>query len=109
MCLTNSRNFYFPVNFVEAIGCLKLIHFSKKSGLLSSSGSEILAFGSQCSANFQSILDCFIPKFKLKYDNLENIKTDGVNTVVFNLHEIKQLKIFLGHPVHLEFVSTVHL
>ena len=31
---------------------------------------------------------CF-EKFKLKYDNLENIKTDCVNTVVFNLHEIK--------------------
>ena len=62
-------------------------------------GSEILALGSQCSANFQLILDCFIPTFKLKYDDLENIKTDRVNTVVFNLHEIKQLKFFLRHPV----------
>ena len=57
-------------------------------------GSEILAFGSHYSANFQPILDCFIPKFKLKYDNLENIKTDRVNIVVFNLHQIKQLKFF---------------
>ena len=65
-----------------------------------STGSETLAFGSQCSANFQPILDCFIPKFKLKYDDLENIKTDRVNTVVFNLHEIKQLKFFLGNPVY---------
>ena len=68
--------------------------FFKKSGRLSSTGSEILAFSSQCSANFQPILDCFIPKFKLKYGDLENIKTDRVNTVVFNLHEIKQLKFF---------------
>ena len=44
--------------------------------------------------NFQPILDCFIPEFKLKYDELENIKTDRVNTVVFNLYEIQQLKFF---------------
>ena len=63
---------------------LKLIHFSKKSGRLSLTGSKILAFGSQCSANCQLILDCFTPKFKLKhaYDDLQNIKTDRVNTVL---------------------------
>ena len=49
--------------------------------------------------NFQPILDYFIAKFKLKYDGLENIKTDRVNTVVFNLLQIKQSKFFLGHPV----------
>ena len=57
-------------------------------------GSEILTFGSNCSANFQPILDCFIPKFKLEYDDLENIKTDCVNTVLFNLHQIKRLKFY---------------
>ena len=71
----------------------------EKSGRLSLTGSKILVFGSQCSTNFQPVLDCFIPKFKLKYDDLENIKTDRVNTVVFNLHEIKQLKYFGGYPV----------
>ena len=73
-------------SFVLSILCLplKLKHFSEKSGRLSSTGSEILAFGSQCSANFQPILDCFMSKFKLKYDTLENVKTDRVNTVVFN-------------------------
>ena len=81
-------------------GCLKLVHFSKKSGRLSSTGSEILNFGSHCLANFQPILDCFIPKFKLEYDDLENIKTASVSTVVFNLHQIKRLKFFLGHPVN---------
>ena len=53
-------------------------------------GFEILAFGSHCSANFQPILDCFSLKFKLKYDNLENIKADRVNRVVFNLYQISQ-------------------
>ena len=81
-------------------GCLKLIHFSKKSGRLSSTGSKILTFGSHCSAICQLILDCFIPKFKFRYDHLKNMKTDRVDTVVFNLHQIKQLKFILGHPVY---------
>ena len=38
--------------------------------------------------------ELFIPKFRLKYDNLENVETDHVNTVIFNLHEINQLKFF---------------
>ena len=88
-----------PIFSKNGTWCLKLIHFSKKSGHLSSTGSEILTFGSHSSANFQLNLDCFIPKFKLEYDDLENRKTDRVNTVVFNLHEIKRLKFFLGHPV----------
>ena len=37
------------------------------------------------------------------YDNLENIKSDSVNAVVFNLYQIKRLKLFFflggGHPV----------
>ena len=37
----------------------------------------------------------FIPSSKVNYGDLENIKTDHVNTVVFNLHEIKQ---FFGTP-----------
>ena len=51
-------------------------------------------------------MDCFIPKFKLKYDNIENIKTDRVNTVVFNLHEIKQLKFF-GTPDRSKVLSLI--
>ena len=65
---------------------------------LSSTGSKILAFGSHCSANFQPILNCLIPKFKLKYDDLENIKTDRVNTVVFTLLQIRQSKFLFGTP-----------
>ena len=71
--------------------------FSKTSGRLSSTGSEILTFDGHCSANFQPILDCFIPKFKLEHDDLENIKKDCANSVVFNLHQIKRLTFF-GTP-----------
>ena len=80
-------------------------------GRLSSTGSEILAFGSHCSANFQLILDCFIPKFKLKYDSLENIKVDPVNTVVFNLLPIKQSKFFWDtrYFAHIRFHLHVKL
>ena len=77
---------------------LNLSIFSKKSGRLSSVGSEILTFGSHCSANFQQILHCFIPKFKLEYHDLENIKTDRVNAVVSILRQIKRLKFFWGTP-----------
>ena len=88
--------------------CLKLVHFSKKSGRLSLAGSEILTFGSHCSANFQPSLDCFIPKFKLEYDDLENIKADRVNAVVLNSHQIKQLKLFFGTPdTRLRFVFSI--
>ena len=72
------------------------MHFSKKSGRLSSTGSEILTFGSHCSTNFQPILDCFIPKFKLEYDDLENIKTDRVNAVFFQLTSNQTFKLFFG-------------
>ena len=47
---------------------------------------------------FQQISDCFIPKFTLKYEDSANIKTDLVDTVVFNLHKIKQ-RNFFGTPV----------
>ena len=93
-----SYKFTNSLRFSKLCGRLKLVHFSKKSGRLSSTSSEILIFGSHCSANFQPILDCFIPKFKLEYDDLEIIKTDSVNTVVFNLHQIKRLKFFFRTP-----------
>ena len=39
----------------------------------------------------------------LKYEDSENVKSDRVNTVVFNLHQIKRRALFLfslwgGHP-----------
>ena len=71
------------------------MHFSKKSGRRSSVGPVILAFVGHCSANFQPISDCVTQNFKLKYEDSENIKTDHVDTIVFNLHEIKH-RAFLG-------------
>ena len=56
----------------------------------------MLAFGSHCSPNFQLSLDYVIPNFKLRYEHSENIKTDRVNTVVFNLHLITGT--FFGTP-----------
>ena len=66
------------------------MHFSKNLVVCSSAAPKILAFGNHRSANFETILDCFIPNFKLKYEDSENIKTDRVNTVVFNLRQIKR-------------------
>ena len=63
------------------------MHFSKKLGCPSSANPEILAFGSHCLANFQPILNCFMPNCKLKYEDSENIKADSVNRVVFNLNQ----------------------
>ena len=73
---------------------LKLVHFSKNLVACSSAGGKILAFASHCSTNFLPILDCFIPNFKLKYDDSENIKEDRVSTVVFNLRQIKRWAFF---------------
>ena len=65
---------------------------------LSLAGPKILAFGSHSMANFQSILDYFIPNVKGKHEDLENIKTDHISTVVFNSHKIKRLAFFYGTP-----------
>ena len=81
-------------------GCYKFVLFPKKSGHPSLAGPEVLAFGIHSSANFQPILDYFIPNFKLKYKNSENIKSDLLNKVIFNLHQVKRWVFFLGHPVY---------
>ena len=87
------------------------MHFSKKSGCPLSVGLNILAFGSHCSANFQLILDCFIPNLKLKYEDSENIKANCLSTVVFNLHQIKRQELLFcfflggGHPVYLSILA----
>ena len=75
------------------------MHFSEKSFPPSTADPEILAFVSHYSANFQLILDCFMPNFKLMYEDSENIKADHVNTVVFNLHQIKRRALIFGHLV----------
>ena len=67
------------------------MNFLKKSGRLSSAGPEILAFVSHCSANFQPILDFFIPNFKLKYEDSGNIK--------YKLTSNQTSGVFMGHLV----------
>ena len=47
-------------------------------------GPEIFAFVSHYSANFLPILDSFIPNFKLKYEDSENIITDNNEISVNN-------------------------
>ena len=75
----------------------------RKLDLLFIAGPKMLALGSHSSANFQPILDCSIPKFKLKYEDSE---ADRVNTVILNLHEIKHRAFLLRHPVeHLKKVQ----
>ena len=75
------------------------MQFSKNLVVCSLTGPKILAFGSNFSAKFQPIMDCFMPNFKLKYEDSENIKADRLSTIVFNLHQIKRRALFLGHPV----------
>ena len=62
--------------------------------------SKILTFGSHSLANFQPMLEFALCQnlIKLEYDHdLKNIKTDCINIVIFNLHQIKCLKFF-GTP-----------
>ena len=66
---------------------------------------EILAFGSLCSVNFHPILDYVIPNLKLNYEDSENIKTNRVNTVVFNLRQIKK-RNFLGNTCYMSLYDT---
>ena len=40
------------------------------------------------------MLECIITNFKLKYEDLENIKPDRPDTVVFILHQIKRRTFF---------------
>ena len=77
------------------------MHVSKNLVVCSSVGRKILTFSSHCSADFQSILDCFIPNFKLKYEDSDNIKADGVSTVVFNLIKSNVRRFFLLHLIDL--------
>ena len=102
MCLFQIHEiFTLHQTLIKRYGCFKLVHFCKKLGRLSSESPEIQAFVSHCSANFEPILDCFIPNLKSKYEDSENVKAGRVSTVVFNLHQIKRRAFFgtLGRAV----------
>ena len=69
--------------------------FRKNWVVCSSAGPKILAFGTHSSANVHPILYCFIPNFKLKYEDSENIKVDR-----FQLRpNLMSDRCFLGHPL----------
>ena len=80
MSFSISRNVFAPVNFDKAIWLLQIMHLSKNWVVCSSVGPKVLAFISHFFTNFELILDCFIPNFKLKYGDSEDIKADRVNT-----------------------------
>ena len=79
------------------------MRFLKKSGRLSSVGPESLAFVSHLLGELSTVLDCVIPNFKLKYEDSEYIKADGVNTVIFYIRQIKR-RTFFVHSVVRTFV-----
>ena len=49
--------------------------------------------------NSQPILDCFIPNFKLKYADSQNIKADRKNYSRFQLRSNETDELFSGHLV----------
>ena len=81
---------------IKQYGNFELMHFSKKSCRLSSAGPETAAFDSHCPVNFRPILSWFLPNGKLKYGDSENLKTDLVNAVVFNLPKQNQDAVYSG-------------
>ena len=70
---------------------------SEKSGRLSPAGPEILAVFSHCLVKFQPILDCFIPNFKSKYEDSENMEADRCKYSCFQVISNKTSDIF-GTP-----------
>ena len=86
------------------------IFFRKKSGRRPLVGPEIVAFvcslaiALQFSKTFPLMLDCFTPNCKLKYEDFKKYKADHVDTVVFNLYQIKH-RTFLGHQVYLSLLG----
>ena len=69
--------------------------FSKNSGRLSSAGPE--SFRLPLLGELLTDFGLLYTNFKLKYEDLENVKLDRVNTVVFNVYQIKH-RAFFGTP-----------
>ena len=85
------------------------MYFWKKLDRLSSRGPEILAIGGYYSANFQPIFDCFIPNFKLKYEDSELMKIDRVSTVICSLNNIKHWNFFGDTLVHISANASLEI
>ena len=85
--------FTLQQTLIKQYGCFKLALNFEKVGSSVISGSQILSFVNHCSANFSPILDCFIPNFKLKYGDPENMKADCLNTLSFSTY----IELNVGH------------
>ena len=73
--------------------------FRKNQVVCSLAGPKLLVFGSHSSANFQPILYCFVPNFKLKCEDSENIKADRVDKIQsFSIYVKSNVGRFLEHP-----------
>ena len=90
MFFSISRNFYAPVNLDKA---------TWQSAVFEKIGLVVISFGYPLAGELQPIFGCFVPNFKLKYEDSENIKADRVSIVVFKLRQIKSQAFFLGYPV----------
>ena len=85
------------------------MHFLKKLGRLSISGSKIFSFRQPFLGELSPNLDCFITNFKLKFEDSENIKADRVDTVVFSLHQTKCWAVLFGTAgVSLTFIFLMN-
>ncbi len=62
-------------------------------------GSSTLNFNS--SDNIAWIIKCDISKSKLALSTCNGVYFSLTALIVFTLYEIKQVKIFLGHPVYM--------
>ncbi len=67
-------------------------------------GSSSLNFNS--SDNIARIIKCDISKSKLALSTCNGVYFSSTALIVFTLYEIKQVKIFLGHPVAFKFFSV---
>ena len=66
-------------------------------------GSSTLNFNS--SDNIARIIKCDISKSKLALSTCNGVYFSSTALIVFTLYEVKQVKIFLGHPVRYNLIG----
>ena len=68
-------------------------------------GSSTLNFNS--SDNIARIIKCDTSKSKLALSTCNGVYFSSIALIVFTLYEIKQVKVFLGHPVVYSCCPTI--
>ena len=102
MSLSSSQNFCAPVNFDKAIWLNQCI-FLKNWVVGDQRVKKFQLSLAIARRTFNRFWIAFnIPNFKLKYEDSENITVDQVDTVVFNLHQIKRQALFFDIQYLLE-------